>query len=74
MGGFNGRRFLVVTKSPNHSQRKMGMMIPTDSIEVINGFEDRSVVIYYKFKGELQYVDVEESFSDIMNGKCTIEL
>ena len=70
----NGRRFLVVTKVPNHSLRKMGMMIPTDSIEVINGFEDRSVVIYYKIKGELQYVDVEESFSDIMNGKHTIEL
>ena len=75
--GTNGRRFLVVTKVvklPDSSLEKSGMMIPTDNIEVINGFKNGAVVINYKLKGELHNVNVEESFIDIMNSKHTIEL
>ena len=52
------------------------MMIPVDSIEAINWVknENESVEIYYRFYNELYSVDVKQSFSDISNGKCTVEL
>jgi len=61
--GTNKRRFLLVAKVPrsNYSE-EMWMMIPVDSIEVIN------------WVGGLDIVNVKQSFSDISNGKCTVEL
>lgn len=69
------RRFLLVAKVPrsNYSE-EMWMMIPIDSIEVINWVKNGNVAIYYRTGGGLDIVDVKQSFSDISNGKCTVEL
>lgn len=73
--GTNKRRFLLVAKVPrsNYSE-EMWMMIPVDSIEVINLVKDGNVAIYYRTGSGLDIVNVKQSFSDISNGKCTVEL
>lgn len=71
----NKRRFLLVAKVPrsNYSE-EMWMMIPVDSIEAINWVKDGNVAIYYRTDSGLDIVNVKQSFSDISNGKCTVEL
>ena len=70
--GTNKRRFLLVARS--NYPKEMWMMIPTDSIEAINLVKGGAVTIYYRIDDELHDVDVKQSFSDISNGKCTVEL
>ena len=75
--GTNKRRFLLVAKVPRtNCSEEVWMMIPVDSIEAINWVknENENVEIYYRFYNELYSVDVKQSFSDISNGKCTVEL
>lgn len=71
----NKRRFLLVAKVPrsNYSE-EMWMMIPVDRIEAINWVKNGNVTIYYGTGGKLDIVNVKQSFSDISNGKCTVEL
>jgi len=70
--GTNKRRFLLITGS-NYSE-EMWMLIPTDSIEAIKWVNGGVVTIYYRIDDELHNVDVKQSFSDISNGKCIVEL
>ena len=66
------RRFLLITRS-NYSE-EMWKLIPMDSIETINWVKGGAVTIYYRIDDELHNVDVEQRFSDISNGRCTVEL
>lgn len=73
--GINGRRFLLVAKVPRtNCSEEVWMMILVDSIEAINSVKNENVEIYYRFYNELYSVNVKQSFSDISNGKCTVEL
>lgn len=73
--GTNKRRFLLVAKVPrsNYSE-EMWMMIPVDRIEAINWVKNGNVAIYYRTDNGLDLVNVKQTFSDISNGKCTVEL
>ena len=68
----NKRRFLLIAGSDY--SKETWMLIPTDSIEVIEWVKGGVVTIYYRINGELYHTDVKQSFSDISNGKCTVEL
>ena len=75
MGNTAKRRFLLVAKATrsNYSE-EMWMTIPVESIEAINWGNGGAVTIYYRTDDELHNVDVKQSFFDISNGKCTVEL
>lgn len=71
----NGRKLLVLTRIGDYDrQARIRIMIPIDNVEAIDGFKDGRVVVHHTINGELRPITVEESFSDIMNGKHTVEL
>ena len=76
----NKRKFLVVTRVHNHTNTSADEMIrkaiPIESIISVNEFGDCNAQIEYMDAaiGVIRPISVENSFWDIMCGKCTVEL
>ncbi len=70
----NGRKFLVITTKINYSGNMIRRMIPEESILSINEFDNNTVRVDYMLKGEEKFAFIEEPFTDIINGKCSVEL